>query len=123
MFYIVLGTNVFSRDGVNDWNFLSFRSLCGSRLMNNQLTLLIFRCRMSKSNGLDNKGLFGSSPISLLGLPLLGGGASLVVFLIFHFLASASAALVFFCSEAGVGTLGFEPVMLAGKTMRGSSAV
>ena len=27
----------------------------------------------SKSNGFNNKGLFGSSPISLLGLPLLEG--------------------------------------------------
>ena len=33
--YIVLGTNVFSCGGVNSWNVFSFRSLCGSRLVNN----------------------------------------------------------------------------------------
>ena len=37
-------------------------------------------------------------------------GASSVAFLLLRFLASASAALVFFSSEAAVGTLGFEPV-------------
>ena len=40
---------------------------------------------------------------------------------VFLFLASASAALVFFYSEAFDVTFGFEPVMLLGKTMRGSS--
>ena len=44
-----------------------------------------------------------------------------MVFLDLRFLASA--ALVFFSSEATVGTLGFEPVVLAGKTMRGSSCL
>src|SRR3954465_12995117 len=38
----------------------------------------------------------------------------------FLFLASASAALVFFSSEAVDLTFGFEPVMLLGKTMCGS---
>ena len=47
----------------------------------------------------------------------LGCGVSSVAFLFLHFLASASAGLVFFYSEAAVGTLGFELVMLAGKTM------
>ena len=44
-------------------------------------------------------------------------GASSVVALVLRFLASASAALVFLNSEATVGTLGFEPVILAGKTI------
>ena len=39
----------------------------------------------------------------------------------FLFLASASAVLVFFSSEAVDRTFSFEPVMLLGKTMRGSS--
>ena len=39
----------------------------------------------------------------------------------FLFLASASAVLVFFSSEAVNLTFGFEPVMLLGKTMRDSS--
>src|SRR3954468_24387606 len=39
----------------------------------------------------------------------------------FLFLASASAALVFFSSEAVDLTFGFEPVMLLGKTMVGAS--
>ena len=39
----------------------------------------------------------------------------------FLFLASASAVLVFFSSEVVEWALGFEPVMLLGKTMRGSS--
>ena len=43
--------------------------------------------------------------------------ASSEVFLCLRFLASASAALVFFYSEAVVVTFGFEPVMLLGKTM------
>ena len=46
-----------------------------------------------------------------------------MVALVLRFLASASAALVFLNSEATVGTLGFEPVILAGKTMRGSSCL
>src|SRR3954471_12373474 len=41
----------------------------------------------------------------------------------FLFLASASAVLVFFSSEAVDLTFGFEPVMLVGKTMRGSSCL
>ena len=73
IYYIVLGTNVFSRDGVNGWNFFSFRSLCGSRLVNYQLTLLVFGCRTSKRDGLDDEGLCGSSPIFLLGFSFLGG--------------------------------------------------
>ena len=40
---------------------------------------------------------------------------------VFLFLASASAALVFFYSEAFDVTFGFEPVMLLGKIMRGAS--
>ena len=40
---------------------------------------------------------------------------------VFLFLALASAALVFFCSEAVDMAFGFEPVMLLGKTMRGAS--
>ena len=42
---------------------------------------------------------------------------------VFRFLASASTALVFFYSEAVGVTFGFEPVMLLGKTMRGSSCL
>ena len=45
IFNIVMVTNVFSSGGVNCWNVFSFRSLCGSRLMNNQLALVVFRCR------------------------------------------------------------------------------
>ena len=41
----------------------------------------------------------------------------------FRFLASASATLVFFCSEAVDMAFGFEPVMLLGKTMHGSSCL
>ena len=48
-------------------------------------------------------------------------GAPSEAFMYLHFLASASAALVFFSSEAAEGTLGFEPVMLAGNTMLGAS--
>ena len=49
---------------------------------------------------------------------LEGAASDALVF--FLFLASASAALVFFYSEAVLVTFGFEPVMLLGKTMRGS---
>ena len=48
-------------------------------------------------------------------------GAASEASVFFLFLASASAALVFFCSEAVVVTFGFEPVMLLGKIMRGAS--
>ena len=48
-------------------------------------------------------------------------GAPSEAFLCLRFLASASAALVFLSSEAAEGTLGFELVMLAGKTMLGAS--
>ena len=48
-------------------------------------------------------------------------GATSEASVFFLFLASASAALVFFSSEAVDLTFGFEPVMLLGKTMRGSS--
>ena len=44
-----------------------------------------------------------------------------MVALVLCFLASASAAFVFLSYEATVGTLAFEPVILTGKTMRGSS--
>ena len=44
-------------------------------------------------------------------------GAPSEAFLCLLFLASASAALVFFSSEAAEGTLGFVPVILAGKTI------
>ena len=40
-----------------------------------------------------------------------------MVALVLRFMASASAALVFLNSEATMGTLGFEPVILAGKTI------
>ena len=117
IFYIVVLTNVFSCGGVNSWNVFSFRSLWGSRLMNYQTMFLMCRGRTSNRNCLDNKGLYGSSPVSLLCFFFLVGGASSVVALVLRFLASASAALVFLNSEANVGTLGFEPVTLAGKTM------
>ena len=48
-------------------------------------------------------------------------GASSEVSLSFLFLASASACLVFFISEAAEGIFGFEPVMLSGKIMLGRS--
>ena len=41
IFNIVFTANVFSCDGVNSWNFFIFRSLCGSRLMDHQTTLLV----------------------------------------------------------------------------------
>ena len=73
IFNIVLMTNVFSCDGVNSWNVFSFRSLWGSRLVNYQTAFLLCRWGTSNRNWLDDKGLCGSSPISLLGLALLGG--------------------------------------------------
>ena len=73
IFNIVMMTNVFSCGGVNSWNVFSLRSLCGSRLMNYHSTFLLRRFRTSNRNRLDYKGLCGSSPISLLGLALLGG--------------------------------------------------
>ena len=48
-------------------------------------------------------------------------GAASEASVVFRFLASASAALVFFCFEAVVVTFGFEPVMLLGKIIRGAS--
>ena len=48
-------------------------------------------------------------------------GAASEASVFFLFLASASATLVFFYSEAVVVTFGFEPVMLLGKIMRGAS--
>ena len=47
IFNIVVSTNVFSYGGVNSWVVFSFRSLYGSRLMNDQLALTMFRRRMS----------------------------------------------------------------------------
>ena len=46
-------------------------------------------------------------------------GAASEASVFFLFLASASAALVFFCSEAVVVTFGFEPVMLWEDNARG----
>ena len=45
IFYIVMLTNVFSCGGVNRWKVFSFMSLYESRLMDNQLVLLLCRCR------------------------------------------------------------------------------
>ena len=75
IFNIVVRTNVFSCGGVNSWIVFSFRSLCGSRLMNYQLALSMFRRRTSNRNWLDKKGLCGSSPVSLLCFPFLGWGS------------------------------------------------
>ena len=46
-------------------------------------------------------------------------GAASEASVFFLFLASASAALVFFCSEAVVVTFGFKPVMLWEDNARG----
>ena len=50
-------------------------------------------------------------------------GAASEASVFFLFMASASAALVFFYSEAVDMTFGFEPVMLLGKIMRGASCL
>ena len=75
IFNIVMVTNVFSSGGINSWILFRFRSLCGSRLMNYQTTFTMFRRRTSNRNWLDKKGLYGSSPVSLLCFPFLGWGS------------------------------------------------
>src|SRR4051812_14912089 len=64
------------------------------------------------------RGSVGAARSFFLVFRFLAGGASSVVFLVLCFLALDSAALVFLSFEA---TLGFTPVILVGKTMRGSS--
>ena len=65
IFYIVFMTNVFSYDGVNNWNFFIFRSLCESRLVDHKLTFLVGGGWTGNRNGLNNKGLCGSSALFL----------------------------------------------------------
>ena len=45
IFNMVMMTNVFSSNGVSCWKVFSFMSLCGSRLMDSQLALLMFSIR------------------------------------------------------------------------------
>ena len=119
IFNMVMVTNVFSSDGISCWKVFSFMSLCGSRLMDSQLA---FSFRIDHRNGFNYQGLCGSSPI-FLGLPLLLGGAVGEASGCFLFLASASAVLVFFSSEAVDRLFGFEPVILVGKTMGSASCL
>ena len=70
--------------------------------------------------GSTTKGSVGAALFFLVLRFFLEGAAS-EASVFFLFLASASAALVFFYSEAVLVTFGFEPVMLLGKIMRGAS--
>lgn len=72
--------------------------------------------------GSTTRGSLGAARFFLVLRFFLEGAAS-EASEVFLFLASASAALVFFCSEAVDETFGFEPVMLLGKTIRGSSGL
>ena len=63
------------------------------------------------------RGSVGAARSFFLVFLFLVGGASSVVALVLRFQALALAALVFLSSEATVGTLGFEHVIMAGKTM------
>ena len=123
---IVFMTNVFSYVGVNSWNLFTFWSLCGSRLMNHQATFAVGRGRKSDRDLFNIEGLWATTRSFLEDFEAFVfnfflEGASPEVSLSFLFLAPASACLVLFSSEAAEGTFGFEPVMLAGKTMLGRS--
>src|SRR3954467_7973635 len=72
--------------------------------------------------GSTTKGSEGAA-LSFLVLRFFLEGATSEASGFFLFLASASAVLVFFSSKAVDLTFGFEPVMLLGKTMRGSSCL
>ena len=70
--------------------------------------------------GSTTKGYVGAALVFLVLRFFLEGAAS-EASVFFLFLASASAALVFFYSEVVVVTFGFKSVMLLGKIMRGAS--
>ena len=70
--------------------------------------------------GSTKRGFVGAARFFLVLRFFLEGAAS-EASVFFLFLASASAALVFFYSEAVVVTFGFELVMLLGKIIRGAS--
>ena len=72
--------------------------------------------------GSTTKGSVGAALVFLVLRFFLEGAASEASGC-FLFLASASAVLVFFSFEAVDLTFGFEPVMLLGKTIRGSSCL
>ena len=90
--------------------------------MNYHLAFLISDAGRATEIGSTSRGSVGAARLFLVLRFFLEGAAS-EASEVFLFLASASAALVFFCSEAVVVTRGFEPVMLLGKTMRGSSGL
>ena len=119
IFNIVMVTNVFSSGGINCWNVFSVMSLCGSRLMDNQLALLVGR---TIEIGSTTKGSVGAAR-SFLVLRFFLEGAAVEASGCFLFLALASAVLILFWSEAVDLAFGFELVMLVGKTMRGSSGL
>ena len=54
IFNIVMVTNVFSSGGINCWSVFSFMSLCGSRLMDSQLALLMFSGRANHGDRFNN---------------------------------------------------------------------
>ena len=84
---------------------------------------VVLRVKMRTTEiGSTTKGSVGAARLFLV-LRFFLEGAALEAFVFFLFLASASAALAFFSSEAVDMTFGFEPVMLLGKTMRGSSCL
>ena len=57
IFNMVIMTNVFSCDGVNNWNFFIFMSLCGSRLVDHNATILVGGGWKSDIDGFNNEGL------------------------------------------------------------------
>ena len=65
IFNIVIMTNVFSCDGVDNWNFFIFRSLCGSGLVDHKTVLLVGGSWTGNRNRLNHKGLSGCSMLFL----------------------------------------------------------
>ena len=56
---IVFKTHVFSRLGVNSWNFFIFMSLCGSRHVDHNATISVGGGWNSDRDGFNKEGLRG----------------------------------------------------------------
>ena len=62
---IVFTTNVFSCVGVNSWNLFIFMSLCGSRLVDHNTTILVGGSWKSNRDGFNNERLRGRNMLFL----------------------------------------------------------